>query len=1399
MKKLFLFLSIMLIANIPNLAQTVNMAYGSFDYDDYFPPSGWSSEIGSGDYDWEQMSQNMDNGYTPEIYPPSGDGMAMYDCWDATVGSYAMLYTNAIDLSDKGSATIGFYMYRFDVTVAGWQLGQVKDEVRVLINTSPSISGATELDYFYNDYSQYPIESTDGWYYYTIDIDVSKWNGSEYYIIFKGESNTYAMEMYIDEVTVDGEILHPDAGISSITSPKAPFSVGKLDIMAILNNYGSLKLTSCDINWKVSLSGSVLGSGKTAWTGNLAKGENKTVSVTSFDFKYPTGGPYSAFDIEVWTSNPNGDIDQNTGNDLKKVSVTPRLNDAGVIGVFGPVGGFGPGLTNLRARVQNFGPKPLSSVIVNWSVDGATQTPFTATGLNIQYGQTADINIGQYDFQIKTPLAPYAIKAWTTKPNAATDDDASNDTYTGGIGPSLVAGRYYIGGANYHFKDLNDAVSYLNSSSIMGTGTVEFFIRPGFYDAQLILNFPYLNNNPVVFCSSTGNVDDVVITASSNALNNYIFAIDGVGNITFKNLKFINNNSNNSFAGTVFDIKNASNITVTGCAILGVNGSPRINEYRAVVLNNTNNLAFTNNSVNSGSIGIDCNLSNLRNPTVLIDNNEFVGFSQTGINYSFTNPILPVSDNVIISNNDISSPGGLNPRFGINAINCSKIINNRISDIVGSNSDNTEAAIKFVRTLSSITFNSEISGNKVDNCTNVNGIYANYLNGTITGKLYRNLMNVNSNNQNLAGMQVINSVAYFGNNMVMGTAISMKLVNPVNNYLYYNSIVNTSSSNPALDIDAGNITMKRNIIANLSTGYAIRATGAPKITSDENDIFTSGTNIASLNAGNISNLVAWQNATNNDKNSMSLPLDFEEGSLHLTAYIPQIILNNPIFNTSDFLYKEIENNDYDGDVRGVYYIGADNLQPVITIYQEPEDVRVCFGTKEQALEIIAGGSYNINLTFHWLRDGIEIPGQTKAILNFDDITDIAGMNYDMSGLYTCRITGEGGALDAYTEGTLVYVYGPTEFTRPPANTYANIGDNITIEFQVHTTGLLENDLWQPEIQWYRNDTPLNDDERISGTKSSVLKIRDINASHFGNGYSVKVKGLCGEVMSAKFSISLPPDINIRRDLSAVNVACEGIDVILTIDAEAINGGTDLTYQWRYNGNPIPGEVTNSLTINSVKPSDEGDYDVVMSIKPFDTKKISNKAQLIVDLLPFIITNPVATNATVDEDVVLFVKAGGTPPLDYQWYKDATLINGATSDTFKIQSAKASDNGVYYCAVHNLCGTVQSKEALLTVTYSGNTSNVNDAGEGGYILSDNVPNPFSDNTTITFISPKRVKARLVITNILCSELFEIYNGQAKIGENKVVLNTTGLNLNSGVYYYSLIADGKYITKKMLIIK
>jgi len=62
-----------------------------------------------------------------------------------------------------------------------------------------------------------------------------------------------------------------------------------------------------------------------------------------------------------------------------------------------------------------------------------------------------------------------------------------------------------------------------------------------------------------------------------------------------------------------------------------------------------------------------------------------------------------------------------------------------------------------------------------------------------------------------------------------------------------------------------------------------------------------------------------------------------------------------------------------------------------------------------------------------------------------------------------------------------------------------------------------------------------------------------------------------------------------------------------------------------------------------------------------------------------------------------VVATGTPSLSYQWYKNNTLISGATSSTYTITNAVKTDEGGYKCIVTNTFGSVESNVAVLTLS------------------------------------------------------------------------------------------------------
>jgi hypothetical protein len=83
------------------------------------------------------------------------------------------------------------------------------------------------------------------------------------------------------------------------------------------------------------------------------------------------------------------------------------------------------------------------------------------------------------------------------------------------------------------------------------------------------------------------------------------------------------------------------------------------------------------------------------------------------------------------------------------------------------------------------------------------------------------------------------------------------------------------------------------------------------------------------------------------------------------------------------------------------------------------------------------------------------------------------------------------------------------------------------------------------------------------------------------------------------------------------------------------------------------------------------------------------------------------------------------------------------------------------------------------------------------LIQNFPNPFNPNTLIKYSIPKTGFVSLKIFNVLGNNIATLVNSEKASGNYQVEFNAT--NLSSGIYFYRMEYDGKFITKKMLFIK
>ena len=94
---------------------------------------------------------------------------------------------------------------------------------------------------------------------------------------------------------------------------------------------------------------------------------------------------------------------------------------------------------------------------------------------------------------------------------------------------------------------------------------------------------------------------------------------------------------------------------------------------------------------------------------------------------------------------------------------------------------------------------------------------------------------------------------------------------------------------------------------------------------------------------------------------------------------------------------------------------------------------------------------------------------------------------------------------------------------------------------------------------------------------------------------------------------------------------------------------------------------------------------------------SSAATLTVQAPPSITTQPANQTVNVGQVATFSVVASGTAPLSYQWQKNGTAINGATSASYTTPATTANDNGATFgVMVSNPAGNMPSNTAILTV-------------------------------------------------------------------------------------------------------
>ena len=257
--------------------------------------------------------------------------------------------------------------------------------------------------------------------------------------------------------------------------------------------------------------------------------------------------------------------------------------------------------------------------------------------------------------------------------------------------------------------------------------------------------------------------------------------------------------------------------------------------------------------------------------------------------------------------------------------------------------------------------------------------------------------------------------------------------------------------------------------------------------------------------------------------------------------------------------------------------------------------------------------------------------------------------------------------------------------------------------------------------WYYTNSPLN-----TATNASLV-VTNAQVGDAG-GYSVVVSNAYGSVTSAvaqlTVSIPDPPSITTQPQ-DQINVT-PGSTVAFTVSA---GGSEPLNYQWYYNtSNLLAGATSPALTITNVQLASAGSYSVTVS--NIAGSATSSNAMLTVDtspVAPAFINQPASQVVVSGNTVTFSATASGTTPIDYQWYKNGSLIPAATLSSLPLINVQTTDGGSYSLVASNSVGTATSSNAQLTVTAAipiinsaYNLTGFGNATRGGGIIPDTDP-------------------------------------------------------------------------------
>ncbi len=233
-----------------------------------------------------------------------------------------------------------------------------------------------------------------------------------------------------------------------------------------------------------------------------------------------------------------GTIRSVTDPDIGAVEFTPLRRDAAVVELLQYAQPVPPGTTTATVIVKNEGSDNITSLQLQWMIDGVVQSPVSWSG-QLPPQQQVAVALGNVTLVDQTAKT---IKVWIYRVNTQADENTANDTLQRDLAPGL-GGIYTVGPGTPppDFAGIAQAVNALNTYGIYAA--VVFQIRSGTYTESVSIA-PIRGASTTATVTFVSEADDssAVVWKASSGNNSYIVHLQqGVGFVSFQSLTFDGN------------------------------------------------------------------------------------------------------------------------------------------------------------------------------------------------------------------------------------------------------------------------------------------------------------------------------------------------------------------------------------------------------------------------------------------------------------------------------------------------------------------------------------------------------------------------------------------------------------------------------------------------------------------------------------------------------------------------------------------------------------------------------------------------------------------------------------------------------------------------------------------